>query len=182
MRTLPVRQATNRTMNTIMRMATQLAEGICPQCGQEMRPLIWLTEHTYSLSCSSCQFSFDNRSDTAITYSYGSGTVTQQMLYALALVQGLAKETTAIRQMIMALVQAGAPVDSGELEIDIAVTRAPDRIPTAVIEQHLGETLKLIEEHSNGGGIKTLNLTRPLWRDVVPVLGKAPWPHAPRSG
>lgn len=181
MPTLPPVPAPNPTMETIMRMATQLARGICPECGEPTRPLIWITERTFSMSCSSCQFSFDNRSTNRIISSNNSKTVTQPLLFALALVQGLAKETTAIREMIMALVQAGAPVDCGELGIDIAVTRAPDRITAAVIEQHLGETLKLIEEHSNGC-LKTLNLARPLCREVMPALGKAPWPHAPRSG
>ena len=159
--TPPVRGPATAT-SMIMHIAAKLAAGICPCCGHPTRPILWVSEHTYSLSCSSCPFTLDNQWDNSITFNNPPMHVTQAMLFALAGLRFLNKYETAFRAEILRLVEEGAPIEPGKLGVEICETKHSTSINASLVRDVLGrDTLEFLKEQSSGRTMKTLYLCAP---------------------
>ncbi len=145
----------------IMYIVGLLNDGRCPFCTQPILPIQWISKNAFVLSCSACTFSFKSPAGRCDERHDGASCVRQEDLLALAVLRGLNSSETGLRRTILELVESGATVEPGNLDVEIRETQGTV-ITQVLVSEVLGQrALELLKSAAEAKPIKMVYLRRP---------------------
>lgn len=122
---------------SLVQVSEYLARGICPSCGREFPSTCWSERQDSAWSCNTCGFNLAYDPDES-RQPTPQGELPQSLLWELFVLRRLDQQQKSIRSRILAMSDAGRPVEPGHFGLRI-VESTRQQITLNVIRGILGQ-------------------------------------------